>query len=60
MNPYGYIYDKIVNKETLKTVCIITYPYTKDYLLSKMAREVKDVELDDINKNNDKDLIKYV
>jgi len=56
MNPYSFIYEKVFCKETLKQVCIITYPYTRDYLISKLAREVKDVELDDINKN----LIKHV
>ena len=56
INPYGYIYEKVFCKETLKQACIITYPYTKDYILSKMAREIKEVELDNINK----DKIKHV
>ena len=56
INPYGYIYNKVFCKETLKQVCIITHPYTKDYILSKMAREIKEVELDNINK----DTIKHV
>jgi len=56
INPYGYIYDKVFCKETLKQICIITHPYTKDYILSKLAREIKEVELDNINK----DIIKHV
>jgi hypothetical protein len=58
-NPYGFMYSKIFCKETLKQVCIVTYPYTQDYIISKLARKVpvKELELDDIK---NKDLIKHV
>jgi len=56
INPYGYIYDKVFCKETLKQCAVLTYPYTKDYILSKLAREIKDVELENINK----DIIEHV
>jgi len=56
INPYSYVCEKIFCKETLKQVCIITYPYTRDFVISKMAREIKEVELDNINK----DIIKHV
>ena len=48
-NPYGYFYSKILCKETLKEVCILAYPFTQDYIISKLAREVpvKELELDD-------------
>tara|TARA_R110000772_G_scaffold181985_2_gene293285 strand:- start:958 stop:1182 length:225 start_codon:yes stop_codon:yes gene_type:complete len=51
INPYGYIYSKVINKETLKQICIVSYPYTKDYMISKLARNVEDVELQDMKKN---------
>ena len=49
LDPYGYMYSKILSKETLKQACIITYPYTQDYIISKLSREVpiKELELDD-------------
>lgn len=58
-NPYGYMYSKLLSKETLKQVCIVTFPYTQDYILAKLARQVpvKELELDDIK---NKDLIKHV
>ena len=48
-DPYGYMYSKILSKETLKQCAIITFPYTKDMILAKLAREVpiKELELDD-------------
>lgn len=48
-DPYGYMYSKIFSKETLKEVCILSYPWTKDMILAKLAREVpvKELELDD-------------
>ena len=49
-DPYGYVYSKILSKETLKQCAIITYPYTKDYIIAKLARQVpiKELELDDL------------
>lgn len=48
-DPYGYMYSKLLSKETLKQCAIITFPYTQDYILAKLAREVpiSDLELDD-------------
>lgn len=48
-DPYGYMYSKLLSKETLKQVCIITYPYTQDYIISKLSRKIplKELELDD-------------
>ena len=48
-DPYGYMYSKLLSKETLKEVCILSYPWTKDMILAKLAREVpiSDLELDD-------------
>ena len=48
-DPYGYLYSKIFCRETLKQCAIITFPYTQDMLLAKLAREVpiKELELDD-------------
>ena len=49
-DPYGYLYSKLFSKETLKQACIVSYPYTKDMLLAKLAREVpvkEELELDD-------------
>jgi len=57
INPYGFIYEKIFCKETLKQCAILTYPYTRDYLISKLAREVSDVELKSIH---NKDMIEHV
>lgn len=50
INPYGYICSKIFCRDTLKQLCIVSYPYTRDMLVSKLARDIKDIELDDINK----------
>ena len=56
INPYSFIYEKIFCKETLKQCAVLTYPYTREFMISKLAREIKEVELDDINK----DKIKHV
>ena len=57
INPYGYIYSKVINKETIKQICIVTYPYTREYMISKLARNVEPVELQNIKKIK---LIKHV
>lgn len=49
-DPYGYAYSKIMTKETLKQIAIVSYPWTQDYIIAKLARQVpvKELELDDL------------
>ena len=52
-DPYGYMYSKLLCKDTLKQCAILTFPYTQHYILAKLAREVpiKELELDDLKKH---------
>ena len=52
-DPYGYMYSKIMTKETLKQIAIVSYPWTQDYIIAKLVRQVpvKELELDDLKKH---------